>query len=248
MSQPVVHWEIMAKDFAKTKDFYSQLFGWQMMPFMDNYAYVVTGGLGDTGINGGILQAPPNLPPSVTFYVQVDDLAAYLKKAESLGGRTCVPPTPIPNIGSFAMFLDPDGMCIGIYKSAGGPQPEQPKQPGCPVIWFEIAGKDGKRLREFYSKLFDWQIKYDAQMDYGEIQSTGPRGIGGGIMTTKDPSGQFTYVTVYVQVDDLKKYLDKAVSLGGKVMLEAMPVPNVGTIAFLSDNEGRPLGLCKLHK
>lgn len=241
MAQPVVHWEIMAKDFAK-----NQLFGWQMMAFMPEYAYVQTGGEG--GIDGGILAAPPHVPPSITFYVQVDDLDAYLRKAESLGGETCVPPTPIPNIGSFAMFLDPDGLCLGLYKSGGGQAPEQPKRPGCPVIWFEIAGKDGKRSREFYSQLFDWNIKYDAKMDYGEMQPAGGRSIGGGIMTTKDPSGQYIYVTVYVQVDDLKKYLDKAVSLGGKVMLESMPVPNVGTIAFLSDNEGRPLGLCKLHK
>jgi predicted enzyme related to lactoylglutathione lyase len=39
----------------------------------------------------------------------VDDLQAYLDKAVSLGGSVMVPPTPIPNIGAFAMFHDPEG-------------------------------------------------------------------------------------------------------------------------------------------
>ena len=29
---------------------------------------------------------------------------------------------------------------------------------GQPVVHFEITGKDGKRLQEFYAKLFDWHI------------------------------------------------------------------------------------------
>ncbi len=53
----------------------------------------------------------------VTFYVQVDDLDAYLKKAESLGGRTVVPPTEIPNMVTFAMFSDPDGNAVGLVKT-----------------------------------------------------------------------------------------------------------------------------------
>jgi predicted enzyme related to lactoylglutathione lyase len=51
----------------------------------------------------------------VTVYVQVDDLPAYLKKAESLGGKTLVPPVEIPQ-GSFAWFADPDGNTIGLWK------------------------------------------------------------------------------------------------------------------------------------
>jgi hypothetical protein len=58
------------------------------------------------------------MPPYLTFYVAVDDLAAALVKAESLGGKTIVPPTPIPNVGAFAMFEDPEGHMIGLMKEA----------------------------------------------------------------------------------------------------------------------------------
>jgi predicted enzyme related to lactoylglutathione lyase len=44
----------------------------------------------------------------------VDDLPAYLTKAESLGGKTLVPPVEIPGQGSSAWFADPDGSIIGL--------------------------------------------------------------------------------------------------------------------------------------
>jgi predicted enzyme related to lactoylglutathione lyase len=116
MGQPVVHWEIAAKDAKKLQDFYTQLFDWKIdanNPM--NYGMVETGGQG--GINGGIMPVQGDYPPYVTFYVHVDDLQAYLDKAESLGGTTIVPPTLIhPDVGSFAMFHDPEGNLIGLFK------------------------------------------------------------------------------------------------------------------------------------
>ncbi len=117
MGQPVVHWEIAsATDGQVLANFYSQLFDWKMNYHPElNYTLVDTGGQG--GINGGIMTGPQG-KPFVVFYVQVDDLQAYLNKAESLGGKTAVPPTEIPNVGAFAFFTDPDGNIIGIYKSS----------------------------------------------------------------------------------------------------------------------------------
>jgi predicted enzyme related to lactoylglutathione lyase len=52
----------------------------------------------------------------VVVYVQVDDLEAYLKKAESLGAKRLVEPTEIPGMGAWAQFTDPDGNAIGLYR------------------------------------------------------------------------------------------------------------------------------------
>jgi predicted enzyme related to lactoylglutathione lyase len=35
----------------------------------------------------------------------------------SLGGKTIVPPTEIPNVVTFALFSDPDGNMVGLVKS-----------------------------------------------------------------------------------------------------------------------------------
>jgi len=113
MPNPIVHWEIAVKDYLKAKEFYTKLFDWKIddnNPI--NYGMVNPGGLG-----GGICRAEGNIPNYVTLYVQVDDLQQSLDKAVSLGATAVVPPTPIPGIGSFAMFTDPSGNCIGIFKS-----------------------------------------------------------------------------------------------------------------------------------
>lgn len=34
----------------------------------------------------------------------------------NLGGKTVVPPALIPNVGAFAIFSDPDGNHIGLFK------------------------------------------------------------------------------------------------------------------------------------
>jgi hypothetical protein len=82
MGQPVVHWEIAAKDAKKTQEFYAKLFDWTInvqQPM--NYGLVKTGGEG--GIDGGIYGTENGRPPSVTFYVGVDDLEASLDPCES---------------------------------------------------------------------------------------------------------------------------------------------------------------------
>ena len=46
--------------------------------------------------------------------MQVDDLQAFLDKAESLGGKTIMPPTVIPDTVTLAMFTDPEGNIMGM--------------------------------------------------------------------------------------------------------------------------------------
>jgi len=114
MGNPVVHFEICAKDLGKARDFYGKLFNWDLQhDEAMNYTMI---NVGEGGIGGGIMQAEEGkFPAYVAFYVQVDDLEASVKKAEELGATIIVPPTPIPNIGRFAMFNDLDGNMIGLW-------------------------------------------------------------------------------------------------------------------------------------
>lgn len=122
MTQPVVHWEIGARDAAKLRRFYAALFDWEITGDAD-YGLVAPA---DGGIGGGILQTRQGMPSYVTLYVGVDDLEASLERAASLGGRTLVTPMPIQGIGAFAMFSDPEGNAIGIMAES----PDQPDERG----------------------------------------------------------------------------------------------------------------------
>ena len=125
MPNPVVHWEIAAKDAKMLQGFYAALFDWHVDANnpMD-YGLVDTHTEG--GINGGI-HGNEN-PAKVMIYIQVNDLDEYLRKAESLGGKTVMPPTEIPNIVTMAQFTDPEGTPdrphqgrLGSVSVLGGP-------------------------------------------------------------------------------------------------------------------------------
>jgi predicted enzyme related to lactoylglutathione lyase len=112
MGQPVIHFEIGCRDRDKAMQFFAALFGWDVTP--SGPAALIDTGAG--GINGHITALGHEPHRYVTIYIQVDDLRAYLDKAEALGGKTLVPPVELPN-GSFAWFSDPDGNILGLWKS-----------------------------------------------------------------------------------------------------------------------------------
>ncbi len=116
MGKPVVHWEIWSAEHEKLGAFYQKLFDWQIeFNAFPNYGLTNTGGEG--GINGGFMKPQPGPIPKnqMTFYVKVEDLQATLDKAQSLGAELVLPPTPIPGVGSMALFKDPDGNVMGLW-------------------------------------------------------------------------------------------------------------------------------------
>ncbi len=112
MPNPVVYFEIGCRDREATEKFYADLFGWSLLREGPD-SRISTG---ERGIPGHITSLGHEPHRYVTVYVEVEDIAAALAKAESLGGRTLVPPVPIPPRGTFAWFSDPDGNTIGIWK------------------------------------------------------------------------------------------------------------------------------------
>ncbi len=70
-----------------------------------------------------------------------------------------------------------------------------------PVVHFEVVGKDGKKLQDFYSKLFEWKIDANNQWQYGLVDTGVKDGIRGGI----GPGQGAPMVTFYVQVKDMKR-------------------------------------------
>ncbi len=114
---PVVHFEIAGLQFGRTKKFFENVFEWEIQEWKDSaLKYGMTSHSGAGTIGGGIMETAEEYGgPFTVFYIQVDDLKAYLAKIEANGGKTLAPPRAIPGIGSSAMFADPDGNVIGLF-------------------------------------------------------------------------------------------------------------------------------------
>jgi predicted enzyme related to lactoylglutathione lyase len=108
---PIVHFEIGCADRVKTSEFFKELFDWEIT----EHGSALTIEAGE-GIDGHISELAAEWGNYVTIYVQVDDLDAYLSKAEELGGRTLVPPVNLLDQGSFAWFALPEGNIMALCK------------------------------------------------------------------------------------------------------------------------------------
>lgn len=116
-SNPPVHWfEILGTDAKKLADFYTKLFGWKVEFAPDSPApYGQVEPQDGKGVGGGIGESP-NVENQTTVYALVDDLQKYLDRAESLGAKTLMPPESMGTV-SIAMFADPSGNVLGLYKN-----------------------------------------------------------------------------------------------------------------------------------
>jgi predicted enzyme related to lactoylglutathione lyase len=245
MGNPVVHFELDGTDWQSLAGFYKELFAWHVQEMPEgNYAIIDTHA--GSGINGGIGMSQSG-EPFGTFYVQGPDVQALLDKAESLGAKTVVPlvemtePFPL----TFAQFADPQGNRIGLVKAEEGQEGGPSQGDGVSVSWFEIIGPDPKALVDFYGKLFGWtEQKTDAGggeeipggFEYHQMEGAG---IGGGIGSSPDGKG---HVTVYAEVDDIQKYLERAETLGAKTVVPVTTIAQT-TFAQFADPQGIVFGL-----
>ena len=112
---------------------------------------------------------------------------------------------------------------------------------GNPVVHFEIHGQDPTVLHNFYKKTFGWSIDSNNPMAYGRVDTKSTKGIAGGIATGGGQRG----VMVYIETDDVKGTLDRAVAAGAELVMEPSVIPGVVELATFRDPEGNLLGLTK---
>ncbi len=108
-----------------------------------------------------------------------------------------------------------------------------------PVVHFEIGCQDGERARQFFAKLFDWQVS--GRNAGFMISPSGGAGPGGHIAELAAEWGN--YVTVYVEVEHLETYLERIADLGGKVLVPPVTLPGQGRFAWFAAPEGNIIGL-----
>lgn len=116
MPDAVIHFEVSCANTGRAKEFYSQLFGWEMNDLPDvNYTMVIADP--SEGINGGIREEADPARRGILIYVEVDDLQESLDRAIGLGATVVQPSREIPGVVTLAVLTDPEGNRIGLVKS-----------------------------------------------------------------------------------------------------------------------------------
>jgi uncharacterized protein len=114
---------------------------------------------------------------------------------------------------------------------------------GRPVIHFQILSKKPDDTQRFFSDLFGWKVSRDNPLDYRVIDTGTERGIQGGIWPCP-PEGH-NFVQLFVEVDDVTRYVERVRSLGGNVIVPLQTLPGGDEMAIVLDSQGIPFGLMK---
>jgi predicted enzyme related to lactoylglutathione lyase len=128
---PVVHFEMPAKDKARMAGFYTKVFGWntqQLGPEMGNYVLATTTETDENRmiktpgtINGGFFERTAS-DQQTRITIAVDDIRAALKSVEAAGGRVLGgmqkpgEPDEIPGVGLYAIFVDTEGNTVSMLQ------------------------------------------------------------------------------------------------------------------------------------
>jgi predicted enzyme related to lactoylglutathione lyase len=109
--------------------------------------------------------------------------------------------------------------------------------------WVDLTTSDTERSRTFYCQLFGWSAEEPAEEFGGYFNFTkGGVRIAGGM--ARQPASELPDAwSVYLATDDARKTADAAVTSGGQLLVPAMDVADLGTMAILSDPGGAGIGV-----
>lgn len=114
-NHPIVHVDIPAAQTKESAEFYAKTFDWKLdyTPEFDYWQFDATGGPGGGFMHAGADGAVLN---KLIVYIGTDDIDASLALVEANGGKTVMPGMEIPGIGWYAIFSDPSGTEMALFR------------------------------------------------------------------------------------------------------------------------------------
>ncbi|MGH1561175.1 VOC family protein [Mumia sp. DW29H23] len=109
--------EIAVTDLAAAGDFYRAAFGWEIVPYGDDYAGFRTPAEAGGEEAGGLRRADEVVRGTTLVLLYAEDLEACADAVTAAGGRVVEGPYAFPG-GRRFHFLDPSGNELGVWSRA----------------------------------------------------------------------------------------------------------------------------------
>jgi predicted enzyme related to lactoylglutathione lyase len=128
-----------------------------------------------------------------------------------------------------------------------------PKRDTAPVgapCWVDLFTTDPDKSRAFYGELFGWTSESSGDEFGGYINFSKDGVLVAGGMRNDGEAGMPDVWSVYLASDDAKATVDAAAEKGGHVIVPAMDVGELGTMAVVTDAGQAAIGIWQpgLHK
>jgi uncharacterized protein len=189
-------------------------------------------------------QRAQGVPPHWMLYVSVENADRSVAKAAQAGGTVLAPAFDVMDVGRMAVLQDPTGAIFSLW---------QPKSHQGTTItgdntfcWADLSTPNPERAGKFYADVFGWQLVKDDKDPSGYIHIKNGENFIGGIppATHRNPNAPPHWL-IYFQVANAEGATEKAAQLGGKILMPARKMENVGTWSIVADPQGAVFALFK---
>jgi predicted enzyme related to lactoylglutathione lyase len=242
--------ELSSSDASASRDFYTNLFGWQIDVSPDpEYGGYAIARIGEQSVAGIGPKQSEQAPTAWGLYIGTDDVDALAPRIQAAGGTILAAPFDVGDQGRMAVFQDPSEAVISAWQASAMRNflANAPNALG----WGELNARGVGRAIDFYRDVFGWTTKIsdniEGQPAYTEFQIDGESIAGAMEMNPNMPADIPSYWMVYFDVSDVDAAFQKAIGFGASEMMEPQEYPG-GRFAILSDPQGASFGLLKSER
>lgn len=245
--------ELMTSDPQGALAFYTDVVGWDTMPFGEDGGYTLV--VGSAGPLGGVMAIPDEakecgMTPWWGGYIASADVDADAARLVAAGGSIQRPAEDIDGVGRFAVMGDPGGATLMLLKgsSPDGMEAPPPMAMGH-VGWHELYSGNFDADMAFYTGQFGWTT--GEAMDMGEmgiyqlVSQTGGSdfpSMSGGIMPVPKEMPAPLWLFYFV-VADIDAAAARVIAGGGTILHGPSEVPGGSWIVQLLDPQGAMFAL-----
>lgn len=246
--------DLVSDDVAGSQAFYSALLGWEFrkLPLLSADYWLIS--LEGRSIGGMVEQRQAGQRDVVSQWVSVmsvDDAEAAHARAQRLGATVLTAPVSLGSRGTVAVYQDPGGAVFATLQTPDGDAPDRSTQPAeGDFLWHELWSADVDSLSGFYAKLSAMESEIRPALsaageavDFRILRAGGVPRAGIRALPADDmPSLWMPYLRVASR-QNLDALLARVPTLGGKVLVPAVPRAVGGFVAVIAGPSGAPVAL-----
>ncbi len=241
----VIWADLVTQDLAAAESFYGGLFGWTFQTIHTgdtDYAIAREGGRPVAGLLRKAMPAGERRQPFWLTFIAVRDVDSANRQALASGAKSLGAPKTYEGRGRQAVLRDPEGAVFAVLASASGDPPDYLAEPG-EWIWSSLLTSDPNQAAAFYKTLFGYEL-FDMPSNEGAphiMLCTGDYARAG--VHDLPPGHKHSHWLNFIRVLDATEASAKAVTLGGRILVEPHVDRHGGKVAVVADPSGAPVGL-----
>jgi predicted enzyme related to lactoylglutathione lyase len=239
--------DLVTPELGNAERFYGGLFGWSFRDIHTadtDYAVATLNGRPVAGLVQRAIPAGDQKQPAWLTFLAVRDVDTAVRLARGGGATVLAEPRSYRGRGRQAVLSDPEGAVFAMLASSSGDPGDFLAAPG-EWIWVSLLAKDPGATAAFYKKTFGYDV-FELPQEGTAVHivlSSDDYARAGVNSLPQDSKRRHPHWLNFVRVADAADTAAKAVSLGGRTLVDPYVDRHGGRIAVLADPAGAPFGV-----